>query len=212
MPERFKRGEPVTLRDVDAGRIKAAVSFITVEHSVKRFVGWLPAGGQFALPVDSAGNLVKDVLASHRLAELTWQMPGSPGQLIVAEAGAAYSVILRYFGDTWALPEWYVNLQAPLWRTELGFDCTDNMLDLVVSRDGSSWRWKDEDEFERAVRGGFVTHEQAEGIRSTGREALELARAGTAPFDDEFIAFRPDPDWEPPMLANRWLEHPLQPD
>jgi len=209
MPERFKRGEPVTLRDVYAGRVKAAVSFVTVEHTPARFVGWLPAGGQFALPVDSAGNVVKDVLTAHRLAELTWAMPGSPGQLIIAQEGAAYSVILRYFGDAWAMPEWYVNLQSPLRRTQLGFDSTDHVLDLVVSRDGTSWRWKDEDEFETAVRGGFVIHEQAEGIRATGREALNLARAGTAPFDDEFIAFRPDPDWEPPMLANGWLKHPL---
>ena len=41
---------------------------------------------------------------------------------------------------------WYVNLQLPFRRTELGFETMDLVLDLIVDPDGS-WRWKeDEDE------------------------------------------------------------------
>ena len=210
MPNMFQRGGPVTFRDVYAGRIKAAVSFVTVEHTTERFVGWLPEGAQFALPVDASGSLVKDVMTAHELKDLTWAMPGSPGQLMVAPAGSMFSVVVRFFGGNWHMPEWYVNLQAPLTRTEIGFDSTDYVLDLVVAADGSSWRWKDEDEFEAAVNAGFMTREREKTIRACGLEALERARLGGAPFDAEFLQFRPAPAWALPRLAAGWRELPVR--
>ena len=204
----FSSGESITLRDVYAGRIKAAVSFITIEHTDERFVGWLPAGGEFALPLDSEGRPVKDVMRAHELAVLKWAMPDSPGQLVVAEADSGFTVILRYFGEEWTMPEWYINLQEPLRRTDIGFDSTDYVLDLLVSSDGVRWRWKDEEEFEAAVQQGFVTPDRAAAIRADGSRARELAGAGAAPFDAEFLGFRPDPAWLPPRLNPRWRELP----
>ena len=209
MERPWRQGESITFRDVHARRIKAAVSFVTVEHTEHRYVGWLPADGEFALPVDAAGNPVKDVMASHRLAELRWAMPGSPGQLMIALADVCYGVLLRFFGDDWRMPEWYVNLQSPLQRTAIGFDSTDYVLDLLVAADGTSWRWKDNDEFKAAVRAGFVSRERERVIRATGEHALELARARVTPFDDEFLGFRPDPEWEPPDLSRGWHELPV---
>lgn len=150
-------------------------------------------------------------MAAHELAELTWAMPGSPGQLVVAPTDCGYSVILRFFGEDWQMPEWYVNLQAPLAPTEIGFDSTDYVLDLIVAADGKSWRWKDNDEFKAAVRAGFVSPERERVIRAYGQEALERARLGVSPFDDEFLAFRPEPAWCAPQLADRWRELPVGP-
>lgn len=211
MSRHFERGETVTLRDVHAGRIKAAVQFITVEHSPNRFVGWLAAGAQFALPVDESGVPVKAVMRNHRLAELTWAMPNSPGQLIIVPTDAMYSVILRFFGDAWDMPEWYINLQSALYQTEIGFDSTDYVLDLVVAADGSAWRWKDTDEFRTAVRDGFVSRERARTIRAVGDHALALAREGAPPFDSEFRRFRPDPVWTAPALSANWRDVPVLP-
>jgi protein associated with RNAse G/E len=38
---------------------------------------------------------------------------------------------------------WYVNLQCPFRRTEVGIEAMDLMLDVVVDPDGT-WRWKDD--------------------------------------------------------------------
>lgn len=112
-------------------------------------------------------------------------------------------------GDEWAVPEWYVNLQSPLELSDIGFDSTDYVLDLVVARDGTSCRWKDDDEFAKAEREGFVSPEFSRTIRSAGERALVLARAGNPPFDGEFLTFRPDPAWGTPSLGPGWRTLPV---
>ena len=55
----------------------------------------------------------------------------------------------------WRFLGWYVNLQAPLVIRGDRFDTTDWALDIMVDPDGS-WRWKDEDEFVRAIELGCL--------------------------------------------------------
>lgn len=107
------------------------------------------------------------------------------------------------------MSEWYINLQTPLQQTAIGFDSTDHVLDLVIAADGSSWRWKDLDEFEQAVSRGFVSPEQEAAIRAAGENALALARAALPPFDEEFLRFRPDPAWRPASLSSGWRDYPV---
>ena len=78
-----------------------------------------------------------------------------------------YSVLL------WAAEDrrrvWYVNLEDPLERTSIGFDTVDHVLDVLVELDGSSWRWKDEEELMEAVREGLFSVEEAADFRDLGR-------------------------------------------
>ena len=45
---------------------------------------------------------------------------------------------------------WYVNLETPYTRHDVGVDATDLVLDIVVSPD-RSWVWKDEEEMEARI-------------------------------------------------------------
>ena len=202
----FRTGDAIALRDIFRGRIKAAIPLRVVEDSADKFVGWLPAGSRFYVPADAEGKLVKDVFGFDHLVELPWAMPGSPGQLVIAPADALYSVLVRFFGAEWQVPEWYVNLQRPLERTEIGFDATDLIIDMVVSTTTGDWRWKDELEFAEAVRKGFVSEIEANGIRAAGERALAVAINREPPFDAEWFGWRPPADWAVPELPEGWDE------
>jgi predicted RNA-binding protein associated with RNAse of E/G family len=106
-----------------------------------------------------------------------------------------------YWDDDWRFEGWYVNLQEPLRRSRFGFDTADNVLDLVV-RDDLSWQWKDEDELAEAVQLGRFTAAEADALYEEGARATAVIDARAWPFDRDWSAWRPDPDWpEPPLLA-----------
>ncbi|MCC6268692.1 MAG: DUF402 domain-containing protein [Dehalococcoidia bacterium] len=206
----FQPGQAIAFRDVFRGRVKAAVPLRVVEDSSQRFVGWLPSGARFFLPVDGRGVLVKDVFGFEQLGELAWTVPESAGQLVVCPLGGLYSVVMRFFGPGWQMPEWYINLQSPLTRTRIGFDSTDLILDLVVGKNGD-WRWKDEEEFASAIARGFASESEARNIRDAGEAALRHAIAGHPPFDSQWLKWRPPSDWSVPELPAGWADHAASP-
>ena len=201
----FQSGAVIAWRDNRKGRIGAAVPLRVVEDGPEQIVGWLATGSHFYLPADRNGNLVKDVLDWEKLTELTWQTPDeSPGQLIVAPRGEQFSVIVRFVGPAMRLASWYVNLQAPFWRTPIGYDSTDHVLDVVIAADRQSWSWKDQSEFDAAVARGYLSAEERKMIREAGLRAVELAQRGAPPFLNRWENWRPDPSWPVPALPDGW--------
>jgi len=85
----------------------------------------------------------------------------------------------------------YVNLQAPLRRTPLGYDSGDHVLDIVVAPDGA-WRWKDEDEFAEAIQLEHFTPSEAAEVRAEGERVI-AGLPSLLPTGWE--TWRPDPAW-----------------
>jgi predicted RNA-binding protein associated with RNAse of E/G family len=100
---------------------------------------------------------------------------------------------------------WYVNLQVPFRRTHVGFDTADQVLDITVSPD-RAWQWKDEDEFEVAIRLGRFTAEVAAQIRAQGEAVIPLIEQGEWPFQPVWEDWRPDPSWGIPGFRSNWEE------
>jgi predicted RNA-binding protein associated with RNAse of E/G family len=117
----------------------------------------------------------------------------------------AYAVMAMW-DEPWRFLHWYINLETSLRRTPIGFDLVDHCLDVVVSADRSSWRWKDEDELEEAVALGIFTQEEALTFRSDGERAVRHLLTGEPPFDHDWTGWRPDPAWPVPVLPQRWDE------
>jgi len=81
---------------------------------------------------------------------------------------------------------WYVNLEEPLRRTSVGFDYQDQFLDVEISPDRSSWRWKDEDELQEAVELGVISSERASELRAEGKRVIERMEANEPSFESPF--------------------------
>lgn len=68
----------------------------------------------------------------------------------------------------------------------------DQVLDILVARDLSSWQWKDGEEFDYAQQTGFFTPARAAEIRETGLDIIKAVEAGQPPWDQSWAAWSPD--------------------
>jgi uncharacterized protein DUF402 len=116
-------------------------------------------------------------------------------------------------GD-WQHRAYYVNLQAPLKRTHLGFDTADYLLDLDVTPD-LSWSWKDEEEVAIAREHGIVAPAILDRMRDEGERAIRDIEERAWPFDAGYETWRPNPAWTIPRMPDGWddgLHEPFVPD
>lgn len=99
----------------------------------------------------------------------------------------------------WEFLGWYVNFQEPLSRTRWGFDIRDLQLDVLVAPD-RSWRWKDQDEFNRGLARGIFSPEHADLVRRSAANSVAAIEAAAWPFVDSYRDWRPHPEWTSPVL------------
>ena len=93
--------------------------------------------------------------------------------LMLSTPGSAHGIFVMWESGHVKFNCWYVNLQEPLRRTPMGFDTMDQILDIVIEPDLSSWNWKDEDEFAEAVNHGVYSSAEAQAIREEGERVVK---------------------------------------
>jgi hypothetical protein len=118
--------------------------------------------------------------------------------------GSSHAIYVMWETGQTKLRCWYIDLQEPLRRTNLGFDTMDQLLDIVVSPDQSKWHWKDEDEFEEAIAIGVYSIEEAQSIRAEGERVINLLQTGQSPFCDGWEKWSPPTEWDIPTLPEGW--------
>lgn len=196
-------GEPTLLRYVHEGRVSRIVPVSVVtesEHGVALFIG---AGTPIRARVSPDGTPIPRALPYSKRFSLEWRLGDDVWSghhvLMLTPAGEAHS-FWAHWDEAWRFGGWYVNLQRPLRPTRFGWDTADDVLDLVVEPDLSAWRWKDEHELREAVELGRFTEEEAEELYREGERALARLEARAWPFDRDWSAWRPDPQWPRPKL------------
>jgi hypothetical protein len=196
----LRPGTPAVLREVWRGLVFIARPVIVVEDSPAQWRFFVAPGSSAKAPVGPDGRPMRVPSdAGWTFEDRAWE--GGP-VLSFAWPDVAHAVLA--FWDRKGLAGWYVNLQEPLRRTSIGFDTFDHCLDVLVSADRSSWRWKDEDELEEAVHRGLFTQEQSARFRAEGRRASQRLMRGEPPFDRDWSRWRPDPAWPVPTLPEGW--------
>jgi hypothetical protein len=100
---------------------------------------------------------------------------------------------------------WKIDLIEPVRRTLLGFDYMDQLLDIIVSPDRSTWYWKDEHEVQEAQARGIFTAKQVRTLYQRGQRALQIMLEKQPPFDRDWEHWKPDPAWRAPFdLPQDW--------
>jgi len=133
-----------------------------------------------------------------RIPESEWLLDGGAWTggdvLYLVHVGVGFK-----FGGSWdenhIFQGWKIDLIEPIRRTPLGFDYMDQLLDIIVSADRSTWYQKDEDEVQEAESRGLFTAEQVRDLYQRGEQALQIIRNNEPPFDREWETWRPDPSW-----------------
>jgi hypothetical protein len=139
-------------------------------------------------------------MAVASLADDTWTRNHT---LMIHEPHRLGAVWLLWSDADWSFQSYYVNLQAPLERSEAGFDTEDYLLDIVVTPD-LSWRWKDEDEFAIAIEHELISPVLLHAVRAEGRRFIGEVEARQWPFGHGLEGWRPEPEWDVPELPANW--------
>jgi predicted RNA-binding protein associated with RNAse of E/G family len=194
-------GDTVVLREVWQGRLWTARPQTVVEDAEAQQMFCCSPGMRWKAPATQAGEPLRLPTRDWVLADRVWS---DYRLLSFAWPGVAHAVLAYWHaaGDEFA--GWYINLQTPLTRTPLGFDYFDHALDIVVAPNGSSWRWKDEDELEEAVALGLFSAAEAEGFRAEGERAVRRLLDHDPPFEIDWSSWRPDQSWSEPELPAGW--------
>ena len=126
-----------------------------------------------------------------------------PSTLRLHLVGTNFSVLRRWNSEAARCEGWYINLEQSWRRTRLGFDGRDDVLDVEVADDLSTWRLKDEDELESCVEVGDLTVAEARAIRRSAEHVVERLENRAWPFrEDAWAHLVPDPRWPVPLSAD----------
>jgi Protein of unknown function (DUF402) len=195
-------GDAIVRREVAWGRPWFAVAERVVEDTDGLFVTFVPTGAPFgygAGPWPTANGLQpwypKPAWTGH-------------GTLIVQRPGDAYAIQHFWTGDDRRFERWYVNLQAPMRRTAIGYDTDDHELDLVVWADGRR-DLKDDEKMEERVREGRYTAAEVVEFRALAADIAAMLDAARAWWDPRYAEWEPDPAWGPITLVDGWERAPV---
>jgi Protein of unknown function (DUF402) len=195
---RFAVGTAVALRDVWRGSVWAARAAIVVEDDPDQVMLYIPVGARWFAPVRD-GRRLKIQQPDFELAEFR----NDDLHVLSFAWPDTLAAVLLQFGPDWSPLRWYVNLEDPLRRSEIGFDTLDHKLDVILELDGS-WRWKDEDELAEAIRLGLIDPGREPELRAAAERAVRRVVGREPPFDRDWTAWRPDPSWRTPELPGGW--------
>jgi len=188
-------GQAILLRSVYRDRVRWALPHRYVATDSGRLVLYRAPGAQGKwMGRDPDGRYLTRWVGADEPRDLTW---AHTHVLQLVRPGDSYTVEV-FWDDAWSFVGWYVNLQAPLRQTELGFDTTDWALDVWVEPDGT-WAWKDEDDLAEGVELGVFDAEAAAAVRAVGESVI-----AEGPWPTGWESWRPPPDWAPLALPAGW--------
>ncbi len=203
----WQPGETVVLRYLTRdGRPGMSWPFTVVVDRPDLVALYIPAGARYRqfrrLPVSEARERGYDRvldLARWRRDTLRLMVPG-----------AAHSVWVFWEQEQGERRHsaYYVNMEEPFRRSEIGFDTNDHTLDIVVTPD-LSWRWKDDAELAERVALGVYPVNFAAFVRAEGERVIEQIEGRLPPFSDGWGEWQPDPTWPVPELPSNWEEAPV---
>jgi predicted RNA-binding protein associated with RNAse of E/G family len=124
--------------------------------------------------------------------------------LALHRPGEWHSVCAFWHGADREFSGWYVNIQEPFRRTELGFDTQDLELDIWIPN-GGSWEWKDAELLDQRVREGRYTADQMAIARAEGARITAELDAGRRWWDEAWAEWAPDPSWPVPVFPDGFL-------
>lgn len=196
---RWSVGSSVVLRETWRGRVWTARPVRVVQDAPELLVLHMQPGTVFKHPGDVPVFLPDE----WTLTDRTW----TGGDALYLCPPDAWHMVILFFapGPNRKLDRWYVNLQRPLVRMEMGFDYLDQELDIVVAPDRSSWQWKDEDLFAESQRRGRISAQDAAQVRAEGERVIEQLTRGDSVFSQGWHDWSPPRDWPgPALLPQDW--------
>jgi uncharacterized protein len=207
--EYYSPGDTVVLREIWDGKIWTARPVIVVQDNAELIALHIPRGTRWKMHRGTQGDKVTATERKNRewtLEDAVWDSIYSYIKLAIP--GEPYSVLVFRNKEDNSFRNWYINLENPedpMQRTALGFDYTDQILDLIIEPNLKDWHWEDEDELQEAVELGLISSAKAAILYSKGGEVRDLIMSGNSIFNG-WENWHSDSSWEIPVLPENWDE------
>lgn len=188
----------------------SAVPQRVLRSSSSELISYLPTGtaATFAtnrgLPeAEGLDREQRKLLAMKTCRVVVAERAEAPDKLFIYRPGRWARINLGWDSPTGRFLGWYVNFELPPETTPLGVVSKDLVLDMWVDAD-RSWRWKDRDDFYRALADDILDPAVRAPIEAEAELVLQELKDCSGPFTDEWTDFRADPAWEFPELPAQY--------
>lgn len=202
-----KPGDVVALRYITTdSRIEMCWPCRVVADSDELLALFIAAGSVYkAEPKRSAAEKRVDTRARVPQHEYIWRND----TLRLMFPSKHHSVSLFWSsGTVRRLLKYFVNMEEPFRRTDVGFDTQDHTLDIVVTPE-LQWHWRDEDELSNHVKEGFYSAELASAVRVEGEQVIDAVTCGTHPCVRGWADWSADLQWTIPSIPVAWDTTPV---
>jgi hypothetical protein len=203
---RWAPGDVVVRREVWRGRVWLAHPLYVVEDEEEALVLYQPEGSPWGF---GAGDDWPTSTGRHPYDGLSAWV--GEGRLGVHRSGDPYAVWACWARPGRSFEGWYVNIQVPYRRTEIGIDSLDLELDLLVSPTDEVIV-KDEDHVAASAALGRFTEDDARLIHAAGARVRAEIEAGERWWDERWSRWTPPVELlVPPVLPDGWADVPADP-
>lgn len=206
MVDPWRSGDVIVWRGVFRNRVWHAQPVIVVKDTPEEMCVTLLPGTECIAPEgyldgkDSAKRRWSFKDKDWKLENYAWR---TNRLLILLEPNTYYSTMFFWRADSNDFLLYYVNFQLPFQRSHCGIDTLDLDLDLIINPD-FSFRWKDEDDYQKAIDHEVIMPEWTQAIEIAKKEIFYKLEKRQYPYDGSWLNWMPDPDWLPPKLPKNW--------
>ena len=206
MVDLWRSGDVIVWRGIYRNRVWHAQTVIVVKDTPEEMCVTLLPGTECVAPEgyldgkDSAKRRWSFKDKDWKLENYAWR---TNRLLILLEPDTYYSTMFFWRADSNDFLLYYINFQLPFQRSHCGIDTLDLDLDLIINPD-FSFRWKDEDDYQKAIDHEVIMPEWTQEIEIAKKEIFNKLEKRQYPYDGSWLNWMPDPHWLPPKLPKNW--------
>src|SRR5688572_13682113 len=162
MVDLWRSGDVIVWRGIFRNRVWHAQPVIVVKDSPEELCVTLLPGTECVAPEgyldgkDSTKRRWSFKDKDWKLENYAWR---TNRLLILLEPDTYYSTMYFWRADSNDFLLYYINFQLPFQRSHCGIDTLDMDLDLIINPD-FSFRWKDEDDYQKAIDHEVIRSEE----------------------------------------------------
>ena len=208
MVDLWRSGDVIVWRGIYRYRVWHAQTVIVVKDTPEEMCVTLLPGAECVAPEgyldgkDSTKRRWSFKDQDWKLENYAWR---TNRLLILLEPNTYYSTMFFWRADSNDFLLYYVNFQLPFQRSHCGIDTLDLDLDLIINPD-FSFRWKDEDDYQKAIDHEVIMPEWTQAIEIAKKEIFYKLEKRQYPYDGSWLNWMPDPNWLPPKLPKNWAK------
>lgn len=201
--EHYKAGDHIVLREMWDGKIWGAYPVIVVQDTTDLLVVYRPPGAIAKRRTGIRSEHVTAYERKHKQWALNDAVFNDVWTLKLTIPDEPYSVIAFWNSADNSFRCWYINLEDVAYRSSVGIDYTDLILDVIIQPNLKDWHWEDEDELREATEERLISQEKAECLYTKGAQVRDMIMSGKSVFND-WQYWVPDPNWKTPVLPEGW--------